>query len=116
MQYYVLCSFHPIVLIDFGCLSIVSFLLFQLPLMLLLQHRCAADTSNFGVLGAIFHNLKHEQCKLEVLHSLSGIFPLAKLPGLLIMSQVVTMSSSDRLARIHGDSITWSSTSFVATI
>ena len=47
---------------------------------------------------------------------LSSIFPLTKLLGLLITSQIAAMLSSDRLARVHGESIPWSSTSFMATV
>ena len=47
---------------------------------------------------------------------LSHVFLLTKLPGLLITLQIVAMSSLDGLARVHGESIPWSSTSFIANV
>ena len=89
VQYYVLHIFCPIFLINFGCLSLI-YLLLQLPLMLVSQHRCGRDMSNIKVLGTMLHCLKHEQ--------------------------IVAMSSSDRLTRVCGESITWSSTSFMVIV
>ena len=52
----------------------------------------------------------------EIWFFLSCIFPLTKPPGLLITLQTVAMTLSDRLARAFGESTTWSSISFMATI
>ena len=58
VQHYVLHNFCPMILINFGCLSVICFLLFQLPLMLVLQHRCVVDILNVLCLGAAFHQLE----------------------------------------------------------
>ena len=74
-------------------------------------------------LGAMFHHLEHKCCKLWILchwdgnwFPLSVIFLLTKPPGLLIILQILAMSSSVRLARVCGKSIPWSSTSFIANV
>ena len=61
-------------------------------------------------------SLRFFTTRIEIWFPLPSVFPLTKPPGLLIMSQIVTMSSSNRLARVHGESIPWSSTSFIATV
>ena len=53
---------------------------------------------------------------MEICPPLSGLFLLTKPQGLLITSQIAAMSSSDRLARVYGEIIPWSSTSFKATV
>ena len=47
-------------------LGAICFILFQLPLMLILQHKCAVDTLNLIGLGATLHCLEHECYKLQV--------------------------------------------------
>ena len=47
---------------------------------------------------------------------LSGIFLLTKPPGLLIIPHIAVMSSSDRLARVCGESFPWSFASFWSTV
>ena len=54
-QNYVLHSLCPVVPINFGQLKVFCFFLPQLPLVLVLQHRCAGDMSDIVVLGAMFH-------------------------------------------------------------
>ena len=53
VQHYVLQRFFPMVLINFGHLGVVCFLLFQLSLLLVQQHRCVAHTLNVIGLGAV---------------------------------------------------------------
>ena len=90
--------------------------------MLVIQHICTVDVLNPVVLGTSLHYLEHECRKFEIFVArkeiwfpLSRVFPFTNSPGLQIMLQIV-MSLSARLARVHGKSIFWSSTSFMATV
>ena len=61
-------------------------------------------------------SLRFFTARMQIWFPLSGVFLLTNLPGLQITSHLVAMSSSDRLARVHGESIPWSSTSFMVTV
>ena len=67
VQHYILHSFGPIVLINFRHLGLVCLLLFQLSLMLVLQHRYPVDTYDLIVLGTMLHCVKHECHEFEFL-------------------------------------------------
>ena len=123
VYHYVLHSFCPVILINFGCLNVVCFLLFQLPLMLEVQNRCAVDVLNPVVIGqcSIVLNMNAKSlrfftARMEIWLPLSRVFPLTNPLDLRIMSQIVAMFLSDRLARVHGESFLWSSTSIMATV
>ena len=74
--HYVLHSFFPIVLINFGCIGIVGFLLFQLLLMLVLPHRFSVDTFKVMGHGTAFYQLVHECCELQILcHQDKNLIP-----------------------------------------
>ena len=83
VQYYVLHSFYLIILIHFGRLSFVGFLLFQLPMMLVMQHRCAVDMSDIIGLGLMFHHLEHTHCELKILcyQGRNLLPPVSNLPA-----------------------------------
>ena len=105
VQHYVLHILCPSVLMNFWCLIVICFLLFQLPLMLVLQHRCAADMLYVIYLGAAFHYLNMNAAsfrflatRMEIWSPLSDVFLLTKPPGFLITSQIEASSLSDRLA------------------
>ena len=81
VQHYVLHGFCPVFLMNLGHFKVVCFLVLQLPLMLLLQHKCAANMSNAVGLGAMFHWLEHKCCKLEVLcHHYGNLIPPVQSP------------------------------------
>ena len=54
--------------------------------------------------------------RMEIWFPLSGILPLTKQSVLLIASKIAVMSSTEKLARVHGESISWSSFIFIATV
>ena len=58
------------------------------------------------------HNFEILVARTEIWLPLSKVFPLTNPLGLLIMSWIVAMSSSERLARVCEESTPWSSTSF----
>ena len=68
VQSYGLHNFPPITFIDFGYLCIACFLMFQLPLMLVSQHRCAVVMSDLIVPERMPNCLKHECRKFGILH------------------------------------------------
>ena len=72
MQTYVLHSLYPVILINLRHLNAICFLLLQLPLMLVLQHRCAVDVPDNEVIGAMFHYFEHERHEFEILHGEDG--------------------------------------------
>ena len=119
-QHFVLYRFCPVVLINLLCIEVICALLLHLLLMLVLQHRCAVDTSNVVGLGATFHclnmnalSLRFFATRIEIWLPMSGVLMLTKPQGFLIMSQIVMMSSSKML--VYGKSISWPSSSFWAT-
>ena len=57
-------------------------------------------------------SLRLFMARTEIWFLLSGVLPLTESPGLWITLQIVAMPLSDRLARVHGESIPWSSTSW----
>ena len=90
VQNYALHTLFLVLLINFGQLKVFCFLLLQLPLVLVLQHRCAVHTSDIVVLGATFHWFEHEYTSslrffvawTDISSPLSDVFPLlAKLLG-----------------------------------
>ena len=70
--HYVVHSLLPVILINFGCIDVTWFLLFQLPLKLVLQHRYAVDVLNPVVLGTMLHCLEHACHEIEILCSQDG--------------------------------------------
>ena len=76
--------------------------------MLVVQHICAVDILNPVVLGTIVLNmnatsLRFFTARMKFWLPLSEVFPLTNPPGLKITSQIAVMSSSERLARVHGE-------------
>ena len=61
-------------------------------------------------------SLRFFAARTEIWFLLFGIFSLTNPLGLWTILQIVAMSSSERLVRVHGESLPWSSTSFMATI
>ena len=65
VQNYVLHSIYPL-FINFGHLNVVCFHQLHLPLMLVMQQRCAVDVPDHKVLEVMFHHFEHEHHMFEI--------------------------------------------------
>ena len=84
--------------------------------MLVMQHRCAVDVLNHLVFGIMLNCLKHECCKFEILYGQDeNLVPSVQSLHAHLYARYMdhsadtVVSFSDRLAVIHGESISWSS-------